>query len=169
MNKNASQSESNLTSSLPCMLCSQKPSHYFVMRPSSGALVSHTLRSSDRAFLVLLGFCFAGSARQSASRYALRSAFAPEPGAHKKKYLLTFVGGISFWSSHPDSNWRPHPYHGCALPTELWEQLLSFVVQSTFCMGLSAIGALPGLIPESFCMLLRQEFLPIPWFYYWSG
>lgn len=44
----------------------------------------------------------------------------------KKKYLRTFVGGISFWSSHPDSNWRPHPYHGCALPTELWEQLLSF-------------------------------------------
>ena len=30
---------------------------------------------------------------------------------------------FSFWSSHPDSNWRPHPYHGCALPTELWEHV----------------------------------------------
>ena len=23
------------------------------------------------------------------------------------------------WSCYPDSNWRPHPYQGCALPTEL--------------------------------------------------
>ena len=24
-----------------------------------------------------------------------------------------------FWSCYPDSNWGPHPYQGCALPTEL--------------------------------------------------
>ena len=24
-----------------------------------------------------------------------------------------------FWSRLPDLNWRPHPYHGCALPAEL--------------------------------------------------
>ena len=23
------------------------------------------------------------------------------------------------WSFQPESNWRPQPYHGCALPTEL--------------------------------------------------
>jgi len=22
------------------------------------------------------------------------------------------------WSCYPDSNWGPHPYQGCALPTE---------------------------------------------------
>ena len=27
--------------------------------------------------------------------------------------------GFSRWSCYPDSNWRPHPYQGCALPTEL--------------------------------------------------
>ena len=27
------------------------------------------------------------------------------------------------WSSQPDLNWRPHPYQGCALPTELCEHL----------------------------------------------
>ena len=25
----------------------------------------------------------------------------------------------AFWSCYPDLNWRPHPYQGCALPTEL--------------------------------------------------
>ena len=25
------------------------------------------------------------------------------------------------WSFQSGSNWRPHPYHGCALPTELWK------------------------------------------------
>ena len=28
-------------------------------------------------------------------------------------------GFEGFWSCYPDSNWRPHPYQGCALPTEL--------------------------------------------------
>ena len=27
------------------------------------------------------------------------------------------------WSWWPDSNWRPHPYQGCALPTELHQQV----------------------------------------------
>src|SRR4029434_2142595 len=26
---------------------------------------------------------------------------------------------VSVWSPPPESNRRPHPYHGCALPTEL--------------------------------------------------
>ena len=26
---------------------------------------------------------------------------------------------LSFWSCYPDLNWGPHPYQGCALPTEL--------------------------------------------------
>ena len=26
---------------------------------------------------------------------------------------------VLLWSCYPDSNWRPHPYQGCALPTEL--------------------------------------------------
>lgn len=28
-------------------------------------------------------------------------------------------GGAFFLSRCPGLNWRPHPYHGCALPTEL--------------------------------------------------
>ena len=31
---------------------------------------------------------------------------------------LSTSGHLS-WSCYPDSNWRPHPYQGCALPTEL--------------------------------------------------
>ena len=35
-----------------------------------------------------------------------------------KKSPKTEVFG-DFWSCYPDSNWGPHPYQGCALPTEL--------------------------------------------------
>ena len=39
---------------------------------------------------------------------------------HKTKHPEVFgLQGVSDWSCYPDSNWRPHPYQGCALPTEL--------------------------------------------------
>ena len=28
--------------------------------------------------------------------------------------------GIKNWSGKPGSNWRPQPWQGCALPTELF-------------------------------------------------
>ena len=33
--------------------------------------------------------------------------------------LLYQLSYTPMWSCYPDSNWRPHPYQGCALPTEL--------------------------------------------------
>ena len=34
------------------------------------------------------------------------------------KQQSTRLGAFLFWSCYPDSNWGPHPYQGCALPTE---------------------------------------------------
>src|SRR5829696_9296183 len=38
---------------------------------------------------------------------------------------------VLWWSPPPESNRRPHPYHGCALPTELggpvWDALLGLL------------------------------------------
>ena len=39
-----------------------------------------------------------------------------------KKALKTEVFK-AFWSCYPDLNWGPHPYQGCALPTELQQQM----------------------------------------------
>ena len=33
-------------------------------------------------------------------------------------------GFLAYWSCWADSNCRPHPYQGCALPTELQQQRL---------------------------------------------
>ena len=50
-----------------------------------------------------------------------RSKNQGEPALlHKTKHPEVFgLQGVSDWSCYPDSNWRPHPYQGCALPTEL--------------------------------------------------
>ena len=37
----------------------------------------------------------------------------------KQKSLKTSVSRLKCWSCWADSNCRPHPYQGCALPTEL--------------------------------------------------
>ena len=47
----------------------------------------------------------------------IRSAWKTKRALGKPKALE--ITGADFWSRLPDSNWRPHPYHGCALPTEL--------------------------------------------------
>ena len=41
------------------------------------------------------------------------------PSAQKSRYPN---GYLLFWSCWADSNCRPHPYQGCALPTELQQQ-----------------------------------------------
>ena len=41
------------------------------------------------------------------------------PTAGKQKILCLYRGYNFKWSRLPDSNRGPHPYHGCALPTEL--------------------------------------------------
>ena len=38
---------------------------------------------------------------------------------NKKHPEVLRLRGVCLWSCYPDSNWRPHPYQGCALPTEL--------------------------------------------------
>ena len=44
---------------------------------------------------------------------------------------LSTSGHLS-WSCYPDSNWRPHPYQGCALPTELYQRNHSSVIIPQF-------------------------------------
>ena len=36
-----------------------------------------------------------------------------------KKEQKQNVFALKSWSCYPDLNWGPHPYQGCALPTEL--------------------------------------------------
>ena len=41
----------------------------------------------------------------------------------KRKNLKTIAVSRFFWSCWADSNCRPHPYQGCALPTELQQRV----------------------------------------------
>ena len=41
----------------------------------------------------------------------------------KKPLRLFTVRALISWSLCPELNWRPHPYQGCALPTELQRHL----------------------------------------------
>ena len=50
--------------------------------------------------------------RRRATKPSSNRIAAPE-----KPKALVFRPGF-FWSCYPDSNWGPHPYQGCALPTE---------------------------------------------------
>ena len=40
------------------------------------------------------------------------------------------------WSPPPESNRRPHPYHGCALPTELGGQVETFALVVSLLLSL---------------------------------
>ena len=40
---------------------------------------------------------------------------------NNKNVALIWCDVFYFWSFQPESNWWPHPYQGCALPTELWK------------------------------------------------
>ena len=42
-----------------------------------------------------------------------------EAAPRKKPSRLSTVRALYSWSLCPELNWRPHPYQGCALPTEL--------------------------------------------------
>ena len=42
---------------------------------------------------------------------------------YKQKHLKHSVSSAFCWSCWADSNCRPHPYQGCALPTELQQQM----------------------------------------------
>ena len=46
---------------------------------------------------------------------------------NKRKSPSIFDVIFILWSFQPGLNWRPQPYHGCALPTELQKHVLSFV------------------------------------------
>ena len=51
-----------------------------------------------------------------------KGGFHPEPkGKQKTRYPLRDNG--FHWSCWADSNRRPHPYQGCALPTELQQHM----------------------------------------------
>ena len=58
-----------------------------------------------------------GASKERAS--PLLCAVANLPSAQKSGYPF---GYPLFWSCWADSNCRPHPYQGCALPTELQQQ-----------------------------------------------
>ena len=50
---------------------------------------------------------------------ALRAGDEVSSFAYGKRKPSKPEGFEGFWSCYPDSNWRPHPYQGCALPAEL--------------------------------------------------
>ena len=54
----------------------------------------------------------------SSRRYGRGSKFRTH-GTRFWRPLLYQLSYTPMWSCYPDSNWRPHPYQGCALPTEL--------------------------------------------------
>ena len=53
-------------------------------------------------------------ARSGGKRRTNLSDHGPEKPPEALRLQVVFQ-----WSCYPDSNWRPHPYQGCALPTEL--------------------------------------------------
>ena len=57
------------------------------------------------------------------TRSFLRFLFAQNSCKNTKKRLETLVSSLKCWSCWADSNCRPHPYQGCALPTELQQQM----------------------------------------------
>ena len=61
--------------------------------------------------------------RGSPERPRIRMRFAQgdevSSFAYSKRKPSKPEGFEGFWSCYPDSNWRPHPYQGCALPAEL--------------------------------------------------
>ena len=60
----------------------------------------------------------ARSSQKSSRRYGRGSKFRTH-GTRFWRPLLYQLSYTPMWSCYPDSNWRPHPYQGCALPTEL--------------------------------------------------
>ena len=81
---------------------------------AAGQIRTATAHSAKALFPVML-FPFAALAQwevgSSISKYTQKSRYP-------NGYLL-------FWSCWADSNCRPHPYQGCALPTELQQQIVS--------------------------------------------
>lgn len=69
-------------------------------------------------------------------------------GIRKKPSRLFTVRALISWSLCPELNWRPHPYQGCALPTELQRH--------------SGANAFRVSDEEAFSLirLLRQAFFP---------
>ena len=65
------------------------------------------------------------SARTFAGASLCRKRFAEAPDRAescenaKKNRSKSYDFKRFSWSCYPDSNWRPHPYQGCALPAEL--------------------------------------------------
>ena len=58
-----------------------------------------------------------GSRRRKATRYSLRSQVRFSNSALLKPRDTTVL--LKIWCPPQESNLRPHPYQGCALPTEL--------------------------------------------------
>ena len=65
--------------------------------------------------------------------------------------VLRFLDKFSAknWSGKPGSNWRPQPWQGCALPTEL------FPHRSVYC-GFTRCNC-QGLCPTVYVIVLRHE------------
>ena len=47
--------------------------------------------------------------------------------------------GLFKWSRDRDLNPGPHPYHGCALPTELSRHLANYIILVCKCIAASVI------------------------------
>ena len=63
-----------------------------------------------------------GQGRHFGRHFSKSSGFSRSEKAKEKSLVTIAAQDFQLWSCWPDSNWRPHPYQGCALPTELQQQ-----------------------------------------------
>ena len=81
--------------------------------PRKKKLAPLLFRPSGKSYAMLLPFSFPSQTR-CAGLWLGESAHYKSKQKSQSERTGFFV-----WSCYPDSNWGPHPYQGCALPTEL--------------------------------------------------
>ena len=67
---------------------------------------------------VLQGTAFKRKGTVQCETYGVCAPSRFEKSNISKHQKTTPNGVVGVWSCYPDSNWGPHPYQGCALPTE---------------------------------------------------
>ncbi len=94
--------------------------------------------SIRRNYYILTVSCFSKSCKIWIEKSSVYSFLIYQHIFHKKRALIRALFGFMWpsecmkmnWSHHRDLNPRPHPYHGCALPAELWR--LMWLVRSLY-------------------------------------
>ncbi len=81
---------------------------------AAAAEVTEAIHLSD----LLISIRLSRTRRSYYFRTFYANAISADAGRQRQKSPRTTTLSAA-WSCYPDSNWGPHPYQGCALPTEL--------------------------------------------------